>query len=322
MANRTELKVSTRVMYDEFRLQNVPVVIVDAASSLLEFTDHNDQKHLLFSTLSDKASAVGLTIANNKRRTSLLAKRLSIAMPPETVCASIDDALNFFHAYSCVVVKPLDNSGGTGVTTHITTVSALRKAYAYARRYSTQIIIQQHIIGRDIRLLAVAGTFCSAVERRPAHVVGDGQTTIHDLIVNANESENRSASYMTTLSTINLESAKRYLEKAIDTIPARDALVQVVGPANLSLGGTAHEATTQVSSAMIADAEKIARRLCLGICGVDMIWDDTANRYFLIEVNATPGLDLHNDPFWKTSSDAAKRYVQWLADPTQQMLRS
>lgn len=322
MSSRDDLRVSTRVMYDELQEQRVPVRIVDAASSLLEFTDQSGQNHLLFSTLSDKASAVGLTIANNKRRTSLLARRLGITMPPDTVCKSLDEAAEFLRKYSRIVIKPLDNSGGTGVTTRISSITALKNAYAYARRYSNDVIAQQHVIGRDFRLLIVAGTFCSAVERRPAHIAGDGQTTIRDLITTINQSEARSDGYMTTLSKINLDSAKRFLGKAIDSIPPQGKSVQVVGPANLSLGGTAHEATDKVTPAMIADAEKIARRLCLGLCGVDMIWNETTGRYYLIEVNATPGLDLHNDPFWQTTSDAATRYVSWLIDPAKRMVRS
>ncbi|MNI81695.1 hypothetical protein D3C73_1383370 [compost metagenome] len=74
-----------------------------------------------------------------------------------------------------------------------------------------------------------------------------------------------------------------------------------------------HEATQLVTPEMITDAEAITKKLGLGICGVDMMWDRKTNRQYLIEVNATPGIDIHNDPFSNTSSDAVARYVQWLA---------
>ena len=87
---------------------------------------------------------------------------------------------------------------------------------------------------------------------------------------------------------------------------------RVVGPANVSLGGSLQEATSLVTEAMIADAESITNYLGLGICGVDMIWNQKTDKYYLIEINSTPGIDIHDNPYSGTSSDAAKLYVQWL----------
>jgi len=321
MTEREKLKVSTRVMYDEFVRQSIPVRIINAATSLLEFTDSSNEAHFLFSTSSDKCSAAGLVIADNKVRTELIAKELGILVPVDTVCHTLEDALRFLEQERCIVLKPLSNSGGNGVSTNITSVAALGEAYIYATGFGRSVIAQRHIDGCDVRLLVVAGTFRSAVERRPAAVVGDGLSSVEELIVRENNSPNRSANYMTTMSLIHLDGARRYLGNTIHSIPAKDVVVSVVGPANLSLGGTAHEATHLVSPAMIADAEKITRKLRLGICGVDMMWDKKTDEYYLIEVNATPGLDLHNEPIWGTSSDAAKHYVKWLADPTAELTR-
>ena len=322
MTEREKLRVSTRVMYDEFVRQDVVVRIIDAASSILEYTDTSGETHFLFSTSSDKASAAGLVIANDKIRTEYIAKELNIPMPIDTVCHTLEDALHFLTEQKCVVLKPLSNSGGNGVSTNITTVAGLGEAYIYATSFGRSVIAQRHINGCDVRLLVVAGTFRSAVERRPAGVVGDDVSSIEELIVRANNSPARSADYMTPMSLIDLEGGRRYLGHTIHSIPMNDKLVSVVGPANLSLGGTAHEATHLVTPGMIADAEKITRKLRLGICGVDMMWDKATGEYYLIEVNATPGLDLHNEPVWGTSSDAVEHYVKWLVDPTAEIARA
>lgn len=322
MTEREKLKVSTRVMYDEFVRKGVEVRIIDAASSLLEFTDTAGETHFMFSTSSDKASAAGLVIANDKIRTELIAKELGILMPLDTVCHTLEDALRFLTEQKCVVLKPLSNSGGNGVSTNITSIAGLGEAYIYATSFGPSVIAQRHINGADVRLLIVAGTFRSAVERRPASVVGDGIATAEELIVRANNSPARSADYMTAMSLINIDGARRYMGDTIRAIPKLDELVSVMGPANLSLGGTAHEATHLVTPQMIADAEKITRKLRLGLCGVDMMWNKATGEYYLIEVNATPGLDLHNEPVWGTSSDAVERYVEWLANPEEQLTKS
>lgn len=316
MREREKLKVSTRAMYDELKRQNVPVRIIDAASSLLEFTDLAGERRLLFSTSSDKSSEVGLSIGRNKIRTEIIAKDLDIPVPLDTVCDSFDDALQFFSAHSPIVLKPLDNSGGSGVSTNISDVETLSKAYSYAREFGDRVIAQKHINGIDVRMLVVAGTFRSALERRPAHVTGDGTSTYLQLIEQENASGKRSAGSMGSLDLINMSCAKLFLADKVNTVPGKGKTMAVVGPANLSLGGTAHEATHLVTPAMIADAEKITGKLKLGICGVDMLWDQATNKYFLIEVNATPAINMHNQELWGTSSDAIVYYVKWLVDPT------
>lgn len=313
MTEREKLKVSVRIIYDEFLRQNVPVKIIDPSGSLLEYTDSSGEPHYMFSTNSDKSSAVGQIIAKDKIKTARVAADLFIATPSTVNCKSLDEARAFLATHKKIVIKPLDSSGGHGVTTGITTVDELESAYSFAQEYSPDVIAQHHVNGSDVRLLVVAGVFCSAVERQPAHVIGDGRQTVETLITHTNDSPERSANYMSTLNQIDVKSAQRYLQESITTVPALATKIQVVGPANLSLGGSAHEATNLVTGQMIADAEKITQRLRLGICGVDMMWNQATNEYYLIEVNATPGIDMHNDLFWGTSSDAVERYIQWLA---------
>ena len=319
MSEREKLKISTRVMYDELLRQGAPVEIVDADSSLLEYIDTSGESRLLFSTLSDKSSSVGSIVTRNKIRGEIIAKRLSLPLPLDTVCDSYEDAERFLEKHQKIVVKPTSSSGGNGVSTGIINTKMLRIAYDYAREFGDEVITQQHIEGSDIRLLVIAGTFRSAVERRPASVVGDGKSTIRQLIDIENNSGRRADNSMQALSLINLQSAQRYLDAQIDTIIESGVHYPVVGPANLSLGGTAHEATHLVSSAMISDAEKIANKLGLAICGVDMMWDKKTNDYHFIEVNGTPGVNMHNDPFWGTKSNAIELYVEWLLDPTKKM---
>jgi len=310
---RADLKISTRVLYDELRRQNISVRIIDSYSSLLSYKDIRGDEHLLFSTSSDKSSASGHVIANDKHRTSLIAQMLNIPLPVDHVCHEYQDVLAFFREHKAVVTKPLDNSGGTGVTVNIKSEKTLKKAYLYARRYDSRVLAQEYIEGTDIRMLVINGKFSSAVERRPAHVVGNGILSIKDLIYKENRSSKRQLNSMAAMDLIDVAGATRYLGNTLKNIPAKGATVRVLGPANLSRGGTAHEATHLVTPAMIHDSENISKSLKLGICGVDMMWNKETGSYYLIEVNATPGVNMHNDPFWGTSSDAITRYVQWLA---------
>jgi cyanophycin synthetase len=309
---REGLRISARSIYDELVAQKAPVSIIRASSNLVTYTDVHGVPHLLVSTCSDKSSATGKAIADSKVKTMRIAEYLNISRPASIACRDIREARKFLAEYDVIVTKPTLGSGGRGVTTNIRTDEELTRAYAYAKNHSRLVVVQQHITGDDLRVLIVGGVFCSAVIRRPAHVVGDGISSIEELIDKANEAPSRNDESRSSLMHISPMAVGRFLGEAIHSIPPRAKMVRVVGPANVSLGGSVHEATHLITPAIIADAETITKKLGLGICGVDIMWNRKTDKHYLIEVNATPGLDLHNDQFSGTVSDAAQKYVQWL----------
>jgi cyanophycin synthetase len=310
--NPNTLRVSTRLLYDELVSRGVPVTIIDPSMSLLEYTTASGETHMLFSTCDDKSPATGIIIADSKARTAAIARRLAIPVPAQITTRTIRDARKFLDQHKTIVVKPNNGSSGQGVTTNISSLSSLKRAYVYAKKYSPTVVVQQHIDGSDVRLLVVDGQFCSAVIRKPAHVIGDGYSSIKTLIDETNADGLRDNIDIPSLMAISHTAARHFLGDTTTIIPAAGEEVRVVGPANVSLGGSLHQATDIVTPDMIRDAEAITKKLGLGMCGVDIMWNQQTNKYYLIEVNATPGIDIHDDPFSGTSSDCVERYVDWL----------
>lgn len=307
-----QLRGSTQLLYDELIRQGSTVAVLDPGSSLLEYTNKKGENHFLISTCSDKSAATGLIIANSKARTATLAKSMGLPIPAQVTCRDIREARKFLSTHEQIVTKPVLGSGGIGVSTDITNLDELDKGYTYAKTHSQRVVVQQHIEGSDVRLLVIDGVFCSAVIRKPAHIIGNGTSTIEELITTANASKVRNDSSLSSLLHINQHAARRYLGEDIHAIATKDKEVRVIGPANVSLGGSLHEATHLVNPQMIADAEMITNKVGLGMCGVDMMWDRKTNKHYLIEINATPGIDIHDDPFSGTSSNAVEKYVDWL----------
>lgn len=309
---RDTLKISTRVLYDEFIRRSIPVEIIDAKASMLEYQDQSGKKRLLFSTCSDKSAAAGVAIGRNKLMTAIIASRLGIPIPKYLVTKDLSEANIFLKLHKNIVTKPLDNGRGNGVSTNVTTEEQLVESFAWSKKFGSRVIVQQHIEGDDIRLLIIGGIFVSAVRRKPAHVIGDGTSTIAKLIEQENKSELRNPGSMSAMELIDITGSERYFKNMLGSIPKHGVEVRVMGPANVSLGGTVHEATEEVNTDMIADAEKITKKLGLGVCGVDIMWNRTTNMHALIEINGVPGINMHNNAVWGTKSESTRKYVDWL----------
>ena len=81
-----------------------------------------------------------------------------------------------------VVVKPSDGNHGRGVVVGVSTREQIEAAYQFARAQGPDIVVEQCASGAEHRLLIVDGKLIAAVRGNPAHVTGDGQHTIAELI--------------------------------------------------------------------------------------------------------------------------------------------
>ena len=71
---------------------------------------------------------------------------------------------------------------GNGSTINVTDPEQLKMAFQAALAYYPEVIVEAYVQGDDFRLLVINGKFVAAAKREPAHIIGDGRSTIHDLI--------------------------------------------------------------------------------------------------------------------------------------------
>jgi cyanophycin synthetase len=90
-----------------------------------------------------------------------------------------------------IVVKPAYGTGsGAGVTTNVSRPTDVRRAIAWARAFCPEIVLEEQVEGNLYRLLILDGELIDGVVRHPPTVIGDGTSTIRELI----ERENRTRS--------------------------------------------------------------------------------------------------------------------------------
>ena len=73
---------------------------------------------------------------------------------------------------------------GRGITVDIQNYEDALVAFRHAKESSRSgaIIVEKFIVGDDYRLLVINNVLVAGAVRTPAHVIGDGKSTIHELI--------------------------------------------------------------------------------------------------------------------------------------------
>src|SRR5690606_19812681 len=130
--------------------------------------------------------------------------------PRGAVVDTVDEAVAALVALGApVVIKPLDGHQGQGVSLDVRRLEDVPPAFALARGFSSRVLVEEQVEGRDYRALVVGGRVVAASERTPAHVTGDGRRTIAALVELANQDPRRARGHGGVLTCIELDDVTR-----------------------------------------------------------------------------------------------------------------
>lgn len=223
-----------------------------------------------------------------------------------------------------VAVKPVVGHKGIGVTAEVQNAEELESAFDRAARAipaheRIRIIVEKSITGSDFRLLCVNGRFVAATERRPASVIGDGSSTIDELIDRENRKPERLDTPTSPLSKIQRDNAMEYyLEEqglSLDSVIERDRVVYLRKVANLSSGGVSIDATRTIHPDNIILVQDIAQHFRLTCLGIDVITPNLAQswkegNFAILEINSAPGIFMHLNPAVGESVDVPSHILE------------
>jgi len=253
---------------------------------------------LMDSAMTDATPTIATRLARDKRVTSGVLAAHGIPVPRQMNAPTMEAALAAAKALGFpLVVKPADLDGGIAVTTGIEDEAALERAYELARRHSPRIVVEAHVPGQDVRLGVVNGRLAWATVREPASIVGDGASSVQQLIDHANRDvrrARRSWSFMTPLS-INAEAEALLAAQglALEDVPEPGRIVRLRSAANISSGGEPRNVLARVHPDNEALALRVARLMRLDLAGIDLIIPDISRSWretggAVCEVNAQP----------------------------------
>src|SRR5699024_10193109 len=196
---------------------------------------------------------------------------------------------------SAFVLKPLSLAGGKGIELNVTSENFVNSwnASIHAQRKSKvknpTCIVQRFVSGFDVRVSVIEGQVSAVTLRLPAHVVGDGKSTIQELIKEKNDERILIKYFQKKLIPIDKKLITRLASdnKSLDDILKNNEVYLLSDISNLTLGGESIDITDIVSD----EIKEIALNSIASIPGfysggVDMMTEDfTKDEAFIIEIN-------------------------------------
>lgn len=117
----------------------------------------------VWSTETDKTSAIGFGIAEDKDLSKQLLKACGVPVPEWELVKSADDAWEEADYMGLpVTVKPYNSNKGEGVSVNLTSEAEVRAAYDEARKLTRYVMVERFVPGHVHRLLVVGGKVVAA----------------------------------------------------------------------------------------------------------------------------------------------------------------
>lgn len=312
-ADRDGLNPYARIIVDEAQRRGIRVEVIDAEHGYFRLT-HGGRGVTCRESLSELTSAVAMSRCADKRVTARLLACAGLAVPAQATAGDREANEAFLRQHGAIVVKPVDSEQGKGIAVNLTSIEEVETAIEHAAQFGGGVLLEQFCEGQDLRIVVINHQVVAAAVRQPATVVGDGQSTIAELI---EKQSRRRAAATGGESRIPVDGeTKRCLagqgHKLDDVLPFGESL-PVRRTANLHTGGTIHDVTDRLHPALRAAAEHASRVLDIPVTGLDFLVPSVEGPdYVIIEANERPGLANHEP------QPTAQRFVDLLFPGTAQ----
>jgi cyanophycin synthetase len=325
-----------RELREEFRLgPSTGSIVEEAASrgipwirlnkhSLVQLGYGANQRRIQ-ATVASTTSNIAVEIACDKEETKDLLEANGIAVPRGRIVRSEEGMFDAIDRIGYpIVTKPVSGNHGRGATINITNDEDAKVAFHVAREHGRSIIVEKYITGFDHRLLVIDNKFVAAAKRTPASVIGNGKSTITELIDEVNSDPRRGYGHERVLTAITVDHHTEVILKdqnlSLESVVPKGELLLLKPTANLSTGGTAEDITENIHPYNVFMAERISKIIGLDICGIDIIAEDLSvpleeNGGAVIEVNAGPGFRMHLAPTHGIARNVAGNVVDMLFPP-------
>ncbi len=220
-----------------------------------------------------------------------------------------------------LVVKPRGGSVSRHVSTNIRDSDRLKLAIGKALVYSPTFIVEQFIADAFVhRVTVVDFNYVACVKQLPANILGDGVSSISELIDRKNRDPGRGEpdqKEYTLYKIVEDETTTKLLSErgySLLSRPKKGEIVFLQRDPFLKLGGDLIELTPKVHPENLKLFRKIARFFDIRVVGIDFLAPDITRPYrdqttAVLELNSLPCIELHHFPSAGPRQNVAKPVV-------------
>lgn len=219
-----------------------------------------------------------------------------------------------------LVIKPNVSGFSRGSHFPIKNYNELWKAMFFAKFWWPFSVVEQYFQGHNYRVVVANGKIMSVLERYAPFVMGDGKSTIEQLIDKENIIREQMDLYPCMSVLQKGQQTTSFLKKSgynLQTVPQENVNVTLFYRISLAPGGVVEviekSLLPEVNQTLFKDVLKL---FDANILGIDVIMekgievDHHQQKYIFLEVNSRPYLKMHHYPRYGKAEDLSLHFEE------------
>ncbi|HEL9644726.1 TPA: bifunctional glutamate--cysteine ligase GshA/glutathione synthetase GshB [Streptococcus suis] len=302
------MELSTQMILFDAIQMGLHVEILDEEDQFLKLWHGDHIEYIKNGNMTSKDNYVIPLAMANKVVTKKILDQAGFPVPAGAEFSNKEEALRYYGQVtsSAIVVKPKSTNFGLGISIfqEPASLSDFEKALDIAFSEDSHVLVEEFVAGTEYRFFILDGKCEAVLLRVAANVVGDGQSTIRELVDKKNQDPLRGRDHRSPLEIINLgEIELLMLEQqgyTPDTVLPEGIQAFLRGNSNISTGGDSIDMTDQMDESYKQLAAAMATAMGAWACGVDLIIPDRTKpaskdepNCTCIELNFNPAMYLH-----------------------------
>ncbi|XZM78360.1 bifunctional glutamate--cysteine ligase GshA/glutathione synthetase GshB [Clostridium perfringens] len=320
-----DLELSTQILILDAIKRGIEFNMMDRLENFISLSDGEKVEYVKQATKTSKDSYITALIMENKLVTKDILRENNIRVPKGKDYDNTDEAKKDFRLFKDekIVIKPKSTNFGLGISIFPGEYSRedYNKAVEIAFREDSSILIEEFMTGKEYRFLVIGEEVVGILHREPANVIGNGESTIEELVFEKNKDPLRGKGYKTPLEKIKLgEIEEMFLKNqglSFKYIPKNGEKIYLRENSNISTGGDSIDFTDKIHPSYKEVALKSAKAVKALICGVDMVIDNIEEEaqeknHGIIELNFNPAIHIHCFPYKGENRKAGEKILDLL----------
>ncbi len=305
-----DMEISTQLLMKEADLRSIQWEILDRPENFLLLRKGSHTEYIKQASKTRLDSYITYLMMENKTVSKYAMQQAGLRVPFGRSFHIREEAYKSFSDFfnTKKVIKPVTTNFGIGIEILSPGESETEFKFKVDRAFehSASIIIEEFIPGLEYRFLVLGGKTVAVCNRIPANVIGDGYSTISELVDKKNEDPRRGIGHVTPLEKIQKSEieTETLRGQGLDwnSIPKSGEVVYLRTNSNISTGGDSIDKTDSVHPEFKKIAERAAASVQAAICGVDIISNSietfpTPENHAILEINFNPVLYIHEFPY-------------------------